>query len=219
MKEGIPILDEDDILGVRVLLPQCFHLSGRQHAGFVGLGKEPFSNDSYQQDSIKGQERLVYGFSEKFIVQGTATKKPQDFKLFLGNEENKKQLCQLMLKVWGSKGAASWLMKCETATLIMEGRAYQLISSGGSKFIGPYLGKVTFFCQAIVSCILCYFRLWSLRSMLPALTRRSLPAGWSSTHVMLSSWVYWPLDFILFSEVLMGGDKGDGGHSQRVKRR
>lgn len=58
-----------------------------------------FSTDSYQPHSIKAQERLRRGFSKKFIVQGMATKKPQDFKVFLGNEENKRQLCQLMLKV------------------------------------------------------------------------------------------------------------------------
>lgn len=90
-----------------------------------------FSTDSYQPDSIKAQERLRRSFSEKFIVQGTATRKPQDFKLFLGNEENKRQLCQLMLKVWGSKEAASRLVKCETAALIVEGTAHQLMSSDG----------------------------------------------------------------------------------------
>lgn len=51
-----------------------------------------FSTDSYQSDSIKAQKRLRHGFSEKFIVQNTATRKPHDFKLFLGNEENKWQL-------------------------------------------------------------------------------------------------------------------------------
>lgn len=58
-----------------------------------------FSTDSYQSDSIKAQKRLRHGFSEEFTVQNKATRKPQDFKLFLGNEENKWQLCQLMLKV------------------------------------------------------------------------------------------------------------------------
>ncbi|MGL5356070.1 MAG: hypothetical protein ACRDAQ_05915, partial [Cetobacterium sp.] len=64
-------------------------------------------------------------------MQGTATRKPQDFKLFLGDEENKRQLCQLMLKVWGSKEAASQLEKRETAALIVQGTAHQLMSSDG----------------------------------------------------------------------------------------
>ncbi|KAL7397163.1 hypothetical protein ABVT39_017800 [Epinephelus coioides] len=90
-----------------------------------------FSTDSYQPDSVKAQERLRRDFSEKFIVKGTATRKPQDFKLFLDNEENNQQLCQLMLKVWGSEEATSGLAKCETAVLIVEGTAYQLTSLDG----------------------------------------------------------------------------------------
>lgn len=47
----------------------------------------------FSTDSIKVQERLRRGLSERFIVQGTATREPQqDFKLFLGDEENKRQL-------------------------------------------------------------------------------------------------------------------------------
>ncbi len=64
-------------------------------------------------------------------MQGTATRKPQDFKLFLANEENKRQLCQLTLKVWGSYEAASRLVKCETAALIVEGAAHLLMSTDG----------------------------------------------------------------------------------------
>ena len=54
-----------------------------------------FSTDSYYPDSIKSQERLRRGYSQKLIVDGPATRKPVDFKLFLANEENKRQLCQL----------------------------------------------------------------------------------------------------------------------------
>ena len=48
-----------------------------------------FSTDSYHPDSIKSQERLRRGFSEKFIIDGPATRKPTDYKLFLSNDENK----------------------------------------------------------------------------------------------------------------------------------
>ena len=90
-----------------------------------------FSTDCYHANSIKAQERLRRGFSEKFIIDGPATRKPADFKLFLANEENKVQLCQLLLWVWGSKAAASRLEKCGTAVAIVEGRAHQLDSSNG----------------------------------------------------------------------------------------
>ena len=56
-----------------------------------------FSTDSYHPDSIKSQERLRRGFSQRYIVDGQATRKPVDLKLFLANEDNKLQLCQLLL--------------------------------------------------------------------------------------------------------------------------
>ena len=90
-----------------------------------------FSTDSYQPDSIKTQERMRRGSSEKFIIDGPATRKPPDFKLFLANDENKLQLCQLLMKVWSSNEGASRLEKCCNAVVTVEGRAYQLVSSNG----------------------------------------------------------------------------------------
>ena len=58
-----------------------------------------FSTDSYYPDSIKNQERLCRGYSQKLIVDGPATRQPVDFELFLANEENKRQLSQLLLGV------------------------------------------------------------------------------------------------------------------------
>lgn len=68
----------------------------------------------------------VVVFPSGYILEGPATRKPADFKLFLANEENKLQLCQLMLRVWGSKIAASRLEKCETAVIVVDCNAYQL---------------------------------------------------------------------------------------------
>ena len=101
MKEGVPILDEDALFHSLTNLPPtfgaiCMHVLDQM----VAKKHFIFSTDSYQPDSIKAQERLRRGFSEKFIVKGTATRKPQDFKLVLDTEENKRQLCHLMLKVW-----------------------------------------------------------------------------------------------------------------------
>ena len=91
-----------------------------------------FSTDSYHPDSIKAQERLRRGSSEKFIVDGPATRKPTDFKLFLANEQNKMQLCQLLLRVWGSTEAASRLENCGIAMALVDGKAHQFVSSNGS---------------------------------------------------------------------------------------
>ena len=90
-----------------------------------------FSTDSYHKDSIKSQERLRRGFSQHYVVGGPATRKPTDWKLFLANEENKLQLCRLLLRVWGSKSAASRLDRSGTAVVVVEDKAYQLDSTDG----------------------------------------------------------------------------------------
>lgn len=91
-----------------------------------------FSTDSYHPDSIKNQERMRRGYSQKYIVDGPATRKPVDFKLFLANDDNKTQLCQLLLQVWGGEAAASRLDRCGLALVVVEGKAYQLTSSEGA---------------------------------------------------------------------------------------
>jgi hypothetical protein len=45
-------------------------------------------------------ERKHRGCSEKLIVTGETTEKPPDWKTFLANEENKKQLIELLCRVW-----------------------------------------------------------------------------------------------------------------------
>ena len=87
-----------------------------------------FSTDSYHIDSIKSQERLRRGCSQRYHVNGPATRKPTEFKLFLANDDNKRQLCQLLLNVWSSQAAASRLEKAGTALAVVEGKAYQLES-------------------------------------------------------------------------------------------
>ena len=58
-----------------------------------------FSTDSYPR-SIKTQERLRQGCGEQFPLDGSATRTTEDFKEFLTNDENKRQLCKLILDVW-----------------------------------------------------------------------------------------------------------------------
>uniref|UniRef100_UPI00358E00C9 uncharacterized protein isoform X5 n=1 Tax=Myxine glutinosa TaxID=7769 RepID=UPI00358E00C9 len=93
-----------------------------------------FSTDCYQPDSIKAQERLRRGSTEKYIIDGPNTRRPYDFKSFLGNELNKKQLCDLLLKVWGSNAAASRIEKSMKAVVCVDGRSYDLTSTNG-KFL------------------------------------------------------------------------------------
>uniref|UniRef100_UPI00358F4B42 putative helicase MOV-10 n=1 Tax=Myxine glutinosa TaxID=7769 RepID=UPI00358F4B42 len=95
-----------------------------------------FSTDSYHPESIKAKERLRRQLekkdsSEMIIIAGPATRRPDDFKGFLANDDNKKQLCQLLLQVWSSQQAVSTLERTDMAVLIVEGEAHQLISSNG----------------------------------------------------------------------------------------
>lgn len=55
------------------------------------------STDMYKAGSIKTMERRR-GESGKLLLKGENTKKPSDWKVFLANEENKRQLVQEMSK-------------------------------------------------------------------------------------------------------------------------
>ncbi|XP_068234228.1 uncharacterized protein [Palaemon carinicauda] len=90
-----------------------------------------FSTDSYHADSIKAQERLRRGSSQRYLIQGPGTRKPNDFKLFPANDHYKTQLCVLLFKVWSSNDAASRMEHCGTALVVVNGKAYQLQSSDG----------------------------------------------------------------------------------------
>ena len=52
-----------------------------------------FSTDSNHPGSIRTQERLRRGCGEQFLLDGSATRKPKDFKELLTNDEHKRQLC------------------------------------------------------------------------------------------------------------------------------
>ena len=88
-----------------------------------------FSTDSYFPHSIKSQERLRRGWSQPHLIGGPSTRRPADFKAFLNNNENKKQLGQKILEVWSSTASASRLAQCGTAIVVVEGKAFQLMSS------------------------------------------------------------------------------------------
>ena len=51
------------------------------------------STDFDHSGSIKTQERLRRGCGKQFTLDGSATRKPKDFKESLMNDENKRKLC------------------------------------------------------------------------------------------------------------------------------
>ena len=85
-----------------------------------------FSVDSYFPHSIKPQERLHLGWSQPHFIGGPSTRRSADFKAFLNSDENKRQLCQKILKVWSSIISASHFAQCGTPTVAVEGKAFQL---------------------------------------------------------------------------------------------
>ena len=50
----------------------------------------------------------------------------QDFKAVLTNDENKRQLCEVLLQVWSSSAAASRLERCTDVIIIVHGIAHRL---------------------------------------------------------------------------------------------
>ena len=78
-----------------------------------------FSTDMYLENSIKSMERKRRGCSEKLIVTGENMKKPPDWKTFLANEENKKQLIELLCRVWSTDNFAPKLLGKNVITFLM----------------------------------------------------------------------------------------------------
>ena len=59
-----------------------------------------FSTYSYSDISIKSIERTRRGNGERYLVKGANMKRPPDWKGFLGNNDNKEILAELILDVW-----------------------------------------------------------------------------------------------------------------------
>jgi len=90
-KDAFYIQDGNTLFHALMNLPPTFEGICLQSLDHVLLKKHfVFSTDSYHDDSVKAQERLHRGLSQRYIIGGPATRKPSDFKLFLANDENKR---------------------------------------------------------------------------------------------------------------------------------
>jgi hypothetical protein len=90
-----------------------------------------FSTDMYLENSIKSMERKRRGCSEKLIVTGENTITAPDWKIFLGNEENKKQLIELLCRVWSTDNVAPKLLGKNVIT-VSDGHAFHITSYDGT---------------------------------------------------------------------------------------
>ena len=84
-----------------------------------------FSMNCYKPNSIKAQKRLRRGSSDQYTISGSHTSKPSDFRVFLGDEMNKNQLCNLLLKVWANDQVATWVKNYKKTVLCAEGKAVE----------------------------------------------------------------------------------------------
>ena len=75
----------------------------------VRNGHFVFSTDSYDENSTKGRGCLRCGVSQKLIVYDPATRKPADMKVLIQNDNNKVQLCEVLVRISNSEEAASTL--------------------------------------------------------------------------------------------------------------
>ena len=89
-----------------------------------------FSTDSYHPDSIKSAERNRRGVGEKFLISGMLTKRPNDWKGFLSNEDNKIQFIDLLFRKWKDPVNGSKI-KSQNVIFIQNGIATQLSSTDG----------------------------------------------------------------------------------------
>lgn len=100
-----------------------------------------FSTDMYKVNSVKASERTRRGTSEKRIIKGVMTKKPSDWKHFLSNEENKKQLISVLLQVWSEDDMAKDLVG-RKVIFVKEDKAILLTSKNGKKTLATQVSEL-----------------------------------------------------------------------------
>lgn len=129
-EECLVIIDGNAVFHSLKEVPGNFGEIGLQILGSaVRKSVTIFSTDMYQDDSIKSVERIRRGCGEKLIVSGLKTRRPRDWKLFLQNEDNKKQLVNILLTSWKSDSSTN-LLHGHEVILICEGQGYQFTSDG-----------------------------------------------------------------------------------------
>ena len=108
---------------------KCQGISRELQEDFQPHGKKPFvifSTAMYHPSSVKAVERLRKESAAKLIVGGENTKKPKEWKSFLTNNENKKQLIEVLLAVWSSDSFKDNI-RYRVMILICEGEAYEIL--------------------------------------------------------------------------------------------
>ena len=101
VEDSVYIIDANAILQALIGLPTTFEeLAKKVFDLLPKVSRLDFVTDTYKKDSIKTYERSRRGDSQTFLIKGTNTKVPRDWKSFMSNASNKEQLIKLLLCEW-----------------------------------------------------------------------------------------------------------------------
>jgi len=104
-------------------LPDTFRQICLKLYSMTAHGDVIVSTGMYADDSVKSLEKKKRGVADKLIVKG----KPEDWKAFLQNEENKKkQLCELMHTAWSTDMPTTSGDSESLLILVKEERVYDI---------------------------------------------------------------------------------------------
>jgi len=106
--KSIAILDGNALLQAMTHIPETFEEFACQVFRCLPPSEVVhFVTDSYKPASIKQFERSRRGQARVHIIGGPKTRMPQDFKAFMSNDDNKRQLIRFLLTEWQSNAYAS----------------------------------------------------------------------------------------------------------------
>ena len=101
VEDSVYIIDANAILQALIGLPTTFEELARKVFDLLPkVSRLVFITDTYKKDSNKTYEQSRRGDSQTFLIKGTNTKVPQDWKSFMTNPSNKEQLIKLLLCEW-----------------------------------------------------------------------------------------------------------------------
>lgn len=106
----VHIVDGNAILQSLVSIPDNFEdLAETVFNHLPKSGRVDFVTDTYKATSIKSFERTRRGSTPTFLLSGPKTRTPKDWKGFMGNDDNKTQLLQLLFDQWKTEKYAKAL--------------------------------------------------------------------------------------------------------------
>ena len=127
----VHVIDGNALFQGMVHLPDTF--DGFASSVFSSLPASEtvhFVTDTYLENSVKQLERSRRGSSPTYLLGGGKTRLPRDFKSFLHNSENKRQLTRFLLTQWQSPQYAPKL-RGRSIFFVCENECYILHSEDG----------------------------------------------------------------------------------------